>query len=505
MRWAAAVLVCVLQATAAAAPGSGLRFRVSDAATGGPLPCQLVYTATPGTGTPRLALVGHNVGRRIGDAVVANNRIFSATGSGAVPIPPGTYDLWIGRGPEWTLVWRRIRVTAGAETAVDTALEHVVDTGAWASADFHVHATPSGDSVTSLEARALQAASVGLDVLFSSDHNRVTDYGATIAGRGLGPWLGSGRGYELTTQWWGHLGVFPLPASAAGKHHDDLGAPGPSARRMIEQLRAQMPDLVVMVNHPLSLSDSYFRNGGLQLDEQRGRPGFTFDFDGFELINGYNPGNYREVPALMRLWFDLIEQGHLAAAVGNSDSHDLSSARGLAGYPRNWISVDDDHPDRVTPADIARGIKARHVMTSTGPFLQVSAAGKIAGDLVPAEGGRVSVSIDVQAAPWVSVARVTVFVDGAPAAVYSVAPSREVHRFHVDHEVTATRDAYVVVRVDGDRPLPPIAGEARAPIPSLAVANPLFLDVDGNGRFDPAHRRPISPVARSGRRPLKPG
>ncbi len=488
-------LVCAVEGSAAA---QALRFQVTNAAGGGPVPCQLVYVAHRGTG--RAALVDGNRGRRVGDSVIANNRIFSATGSGRVPLPPGSYDLWIGRGPEWTLEYRQIQVVRGADTVVEARLDHVVDTGAWVSADFHVHAAPSGDSVTSLDARAVQAAAVGLDVLSSGDHNKITDYGPAIGARALDRWLAAVRGYELTTQRWGHFSVFPLPASAAGKAHVDLPVPGPSANGFFRQLRALDPEMVVIVNHPLSHDDSYFRNGGLDLEYQRGRPGFSFDFDAIEILNGYNWGNYKQLPRHLRLWFDLLDQGYLVAGVGSSDSHDLRSNRGLAGYPRTWLMVPDDRPDGVTTAMISRALKAGHATASTGPFLQIALDGKVSGDVVTLRDGRGRLSIDVQAAPWVSVARVTVFVDGQVTKVYPVAPSRAVRRFQIDHQLELTRDAHIVVQADGDRPLPPIAGEPGAPIPSVAVANPIFIDVDGNGRFDPSRRRPQSAVARWGRK-----
>jgi hypothetical protein len=354
--------------------------------------------------------------------------------------------------------------------------------------------------VIPLDARAVQAAAVGLDFLSSGDHNHITDYGPTIAARKLSDWLASGRGYELTTQRWGHFSVFPLPATAAGRRHHELPVRGPSAQRFFAGLRAIDPDMVVMVNHPLSRQDSYFRNGGLDLELARGRAGFSFAFDAMEILNGYEPGNYRQLNGHLRLWFDLLDHGHMVTAVGNSDSHELRSRRGLAGYPRNWVQVDDDRPAALTGAHIARGVKSRRVVTSTGPFLWVGLERGMAGDLVRLPGGRGRLVILVQAAPWVSVARVVVYVDGGLDRLYQVPASREVTRFHVAHELALARDAHVVVRVDGDRPLPPIAGDADAPIPSMAVANPIYVDVDGNGRFDPSRRRPLSPVARSGTR-----
>jgi len=472
-----------------------LAFRVHDAATGDTMPCELVLVAAPRTRP--LVLRKRNPGRFFGDAVLAGSRVFSASGSGRVPVPPGTYDVWVGRGPEWTAERRRIELHRGETASIEVDLAHVVDTSGWVSTDFHVHAAPSRDSVIPLDGRAMQAAAVGLDFLIGGDHNHVTDYGPVIARRSLGAWLGHGLGYELTTQRWGHFGVFPLPAAAAGKMHDKLPIRGPGAGQFFEQLRAWEPDAIVIVHHPLSLTDSYFRVGGLDLAHHRGRRGFSFGFDAVEIVNGYSSSNYRQLRDTLRLWFDLIDQGYRVTGVGDSDSHDLRARRGLAGFPRTWVQVADDRPAEVTPGAIAAGVKAGHALVSTGPFVRVSIGEAVAGDLVRARGGRVRLAIDVQAAPWVPVARVSVYVDGRLDRTYPVAPTTGVTRFRAEHPLALARDAYVVVVVEGDRPLPPLAGEPHSEIPALAVTNPIYLDVDGNGVFDPSMRRPLSPVSRS--------
>jgi hypothetical protein len=43
----------------------------------------------------------------------------------------------------------------------------------------------------------------------------------------------------------------------------------------------------------------------------------------------------------------------------------------------------------------------------------------------------------------------------------------------------------VVVRVDGDQPLAPIVGDlTRFDVRPFALTNPIFFDVDGNGKYD---------------------
>ena len=64
------------------------------------------------------------------------------------------------------------------------------------------------------------------------------------------------------------------------------------------------------------------------------------------------------------------------------------------------------------------------------------------------------------------------------------APAGAVERFHEKLEVQTPTDGYVVVRVDGDKPLTPVVGDGKtfAAYP-FALTNPVFLDVDGDGKY----------------------
>ena len=78
------------------------------------------------------------------------------------------------------------------------------------------------------------------------------------------------------------------------------------------------------------------------------------------------------------------------------------------------------------------------------------------------------------------------YLDGNEVKRWKVARGTDPVRFHDSWPVTDTRDAWAVVRVDGDEPLAPVVGDRkRFDVRPLALTNPVFLDVDGNGRFDP--------------------
>jgi len=79
-------------------------------------------------------------------AIAAYNRVFSASGDGAVRVPPGSYDVYVSRGLEWDVaVVRRLKITPEARISCPVAPRDQL--AGWYSADFHVHAAPSPDSI----------------------------------------------------------------------------------------------------------------------------------------------------------------------------------------------------------------------------------------------------------------------------------------------------------------------------------------------------------------------
>jgi hypothetical protein len=89
----------------------------------------------------------------------------------------------------------------------------------------------------------------------------------------------------------------------------------------------------------------------------------------------------------------------------------------------------------------------------------------------------------------VSVSTVTLYVDGKEAHRWTVPPGEAPSRFHERFDVNVAHDSWIVVRVDGDKPLAPVVGDrVRYDVRPLALTNPVFLDVDGNGKYDPPQR-----------------
>jgi hypothetical protein len=316
-------------------------------------------------------------------------------------------------------------------------------------------------------------------------------------------------------------GSFPWFRRTPQELFDDLRAHG----------KYSPEDTVVQVNHPRDAIQGYFNAYGVTGDELTGvlsvdAPGksgtfspsgagfgpgtFSLDFDAIEILTGKRfdllhtfhvpdpnpepctgpsprpvcklaPGvvvrdstGLVAYPGAAEDWEHLLDLNRRVTAVGNSDSHKLLD--GEAGYPRNLIDVGHDVSSAraLDDREVARAIKAGRVQVTTGPELTLTAvtpAGEVpVGSLVrPDAAGKVQLHVVVQAAPWVDVSRVLLFVPG-PAGCFrgdacsriqlTVPPSfgNEVRRLDtvVPVSVPAGRDSWIAAEAWGDKSLWPV-------------------------------------------------
>lgn len=301
-----------------------LAFEIRDAETGLLIPGKLTVLGARGTPGPRWTRT--DLPREEAGLILAYDRVFSTTGTGTVPLPPGSYDVYVSRGLEWDLfVLRGVRVVKGGRATVRATLRHVVDTPGWLSGDFHVHAAMSSDSRVPMMARVFEFVAEGIDMIVSTDHNVVADYAPFIQEAGVASLLTSARGDEITTSAWRHFGAFPLQQELAEAGHGAIPAGGNPAE-LFSRVRARSPGAVIDVHHPrLNDTIGYFTMGGLDSRSDRAtRRGFSFDFDAVEVLNGYQDPDRKSVDQTIADWFSLIDHGPVVTCTGNSDTHHLT-------------------------------------------------------------------------------------------------------------------------------------------------------------------------------------
>jgi hypothetical protein len=465
------------------AADAGLAYDVRDTKTGKPIPCKLTFVGVDGTRDPEFTRV--DIARQEGDgAIAAFNRVMSLTGVGVAHVPLGTYDVTVSRGPEWEIsTTRKLKLTARGAT-ITASLAHVVETPGWLSADFHVHAARSSDSRVPMYDRIFEFVADDVQMIVATDHNVISDYEPYIKELDAGRYITSAIGDELTTNGWGHFGAFPLPRDIERAGEGAVLVHGRKPDDFFKDVRRDAPGAIIDVHHPrIDAEIGYFDLG--QFDprsDHAGRAGFSWDFDALEVMNGYQDPVRRSVDRVVDDWFALLNHDHLVTATGNSDSHHLTF--NIGGYPRNYVKVREDRPERIDPKEIATAIKGHHAFFTTGPFVSLVVNGGTIGDLVPARGGKAHAEVTVQAAPWVSVNRVTLYLNGAEAKRWTVPPGTDVVRLKETLDLSTPRDGYVVVRVDGDRSMSPVVGDGKTfTAYPFALTNPVFLDVDGDGKY----------------------
>jgi hypothetical protein len=442
-----------------------------------------------------------------------------------VALPPGRYRLTATRGLEWGLASIEVDLPApGDELRVPPfELARAVELPGTTSADLHVHAQASDDSGVTHEARIRSFLAEDIDWIVATDHDHLGWYEPALAALGARGRLRVIQGVEVTssaplpTAPWtlGHHNAWPI---AYRPHAPHQGAPPsqlPSLAELYASLRSEYGARVVQMNHPLGAEAGFDRgaflthlgaagepyDASLPLDAEPNRlllevasDGTTraIDFDAIEVMNGRKWDQYLRT---REVWYSLLRQGVRRSATGNSDTHGPDE---IAGYPRNYLTA----LPSADPAQLDAALVAGRSFFTTGPLLlRFTANGAGMGDTLTAPGGRVQVEFSVAAAPWVPVQELRLLVDGRVARRFSAdaQASPGPLRFERVVELSLLRDAFLTL--EAGAPLVGTAAEkaledagpyARAVAPgfvSQLVANPIWIDVDGDGRVSPSARR----------------
>ncbi len=451
-----------------------------------PIPARLTFL--PIGDTPRVQFTTVDIGKDENGGVAAFDRVFVLRGEAEIRIAAGTYDIWVSHGMEWDTTRERVVVKAGGSVEMTAKLHHVIETPGWISGDFHVHAAPSMDSRVPLRDRVHQFVADGVDLLVSTDHNVVADYGPVITELGVGDLLASATGDEITSLPWGHFGAFPLPIDDTEVGHGAPATGRHSARQIFADVRTKAPHALIDVHHPRLENGGigYFHLAGL--DERTGqakKSGFSFDFDAIEVLNGYQDPDRTTLDRVIGDWVAFLDAGLHVAATGNSDSHHMTF--NLGGFPRNYVVMPDGPLAQLDVQKVAAQVKAGCSYLTTGPILDITIGGRHIGQTVTLKGGDVPIKLVVRAAPWITVTRVTVLgPGGAVLAERDVPAATTIIRFDDTIHAHLARDGYVIVRVDGDRPMAPnIGDESSFKVYPFALANPVWVDVDGDGKSSP--------------------
>lgn len=469
----------------------------------------------------------------------------------AIELPAGDYTVWVSRGAEWSLEKHDVSLAEGATENIEAKLEHVVDTTGWMSGDLHVHAISSPDSVIGNVDRLVSFMAEGTDVLVSTDHELIIDFAPVLASIPNGDkFITTITGLELTTFDYGHYNSFPLVRDDSMRNGGapDWGNgndPGMTPGEIMETLHAFPGEQVVQLNHARGVL-GVFSSIGLDTRTlwtrvnpaaHRIRPVepdavtgdtrlFDDNFTAIEIMNGHAVADFN---VLAKDWFALLNRGLKRTGTAVSDTH---TRHGNSGIPRTYVKVGEDDPKKLDVSKFVSGINNHQAIGTNGPFLVVEAkAGSAtagAGDSIASSDGKVTYKVEVRVPDWMDVSEALVFVntkgtetdgrsdpdgDSLPdpharaaltfdqVAVGTSFMKKAVASFDLE----LTEDSWIVVVVQGGNDMYPVVGTGG--VVPRAFANPLFVDVGGNGWTPPvsieAERARIGKIAKSEGSPLR--
>ncbi|MDB5388178.1 MAG: hypothetical protein JWM11_3824 [Planctomycetaceae bacterium] len=467
--------------------------RITDA-DGKPIPCKVEFKAKPGTPQP-------DFGPATGSFAVKNLR-YAPLGSFEQTLLPGEYDVVISHGPEYDALFVPLKVTGGKTAELAGKLIRSVDTKGWISSDFHSHSSPSGDNTSSQTGRVLNHVCEHLEFVPCTEHNRIDTYQPLINELGVGSFVSTVSGIELTglPLPLNHQNAFPMLMRL---HTQDGGGPLPDAdpATQIERLALwdKRSEKLVQVNHPDLGWMFYDKDGNGESDAgfERMRAHINvLEVHPIDCILKLAPQTQRngmEFNNTMFNWLQLLNQGLRIPGVVNTDAHDNYHG---TGWLRNFIQSTTDDPAAIQPLDVVRAANQGRLVMSNGPFMEVrlNEMGQdyviTAGQDLAALSGKLSLKVKIQTPNWFDIDRVFVLVNGRSDE--SLNFTREKHperfqtkgavRFDQTLQITLTRDSHLIVVATGEKSsLERIYSSDSGKVHPVAVSNPMFVDIDSAG------------------------
>jgi hypothetical protein len=406
-----------------------------------------------------------------------------------VRLPVGAYLIYASRGPEYTMDSKIVEIFQDMKEELTFHIDKVIQQEHLISVDPHMH-TIYSDGRMGIAERIKSVVAEGVDVAVSTDHNYVNDYRPTLIKLGLDRHLATVVGNEVTRGGVIHYNTYPLLVREDEENNGAIYPHREEASFLFLASREKDPQALLQVNHPRSGSIGYFNNYDLDPeDASSARENFDLNFDVLEVMNGPYPYNSNEQS--ITDWLNLLCQGYYFPIVGSSDSHTIDKDE--PGYSRTYVFYKGGRGRDLDVPSLIQAIKKGHTFASNGPVVDFKIDGEhIPGDSLTAKDGKVDIELKVESAPWVSVDEVRLIINGKRKIVFPVQESKDpVLKFQEKISLPLMEDSYLAAEVLGKRSLFPVhQSRARyglhenAALP-YALTNPVFVDVDGNGKFDP--------------------
>ncbi len=426
--------------------------------------------------------------------------LYTSTGHAVAELPVGDYVVYASRGMEWSRAKVNLHLAGERpQTFIQTVelkLVHEVDTPGFVAADTHIHTlTHSGHGDSSVEERQITLAGEGVELAIATDHNHNIDYRPTQKRMGLSAYYTPVVGNEVTTPI-GHFNAFPLNSKDSVPLYDSS-----DLKALLASMRSKGARTVIL-NHPRWPEGDKAPFNTIGLDSRTGfwKGPWASGYDAMELVN--SDTEEKDPLQLYRDWFSLMNKGDKVVSVGSSDSHAVGV---VVGQGRTYVRSKVSDVSRLDINECSDNIARGHSSVSMGMFADLTHGGKsVMGRLLGVdEGNRLPRDLALRfAAPsWVDSQRFMIFVNGQQVL------SADLKRSGGENFL----DAHIPLGTGLDLPdhdywLVAVALGAKVTEPfwplrndyTLASTNPIFVDVDGDGKFSCAREIAEQLLAKSG-------
>jgi len=446
-------------------------------------------------------------------------------------VEPGDLDVVVTRGPEYSLYREPMVLAAGETRRLEVTLDRVVDTRGFLSGDFHVHAAAGPDCALSYAKRVRNMLAEGVDVIVATDHAFVSNYWPAIRSLGVEGEIATIAGQEITTFGHGHFGAFPLPRTPA-PNGGAVNWVGKDPVQLAEEVLALSPQAVFQVMHPRAIPapgniSNYFTTIDLLFDEDGPFTGpLALDPAAVRLppearwlsplFNAMEVMTYGNVQGLSD-WFNFLNAGWRLTATGNSDTHTRWVE--ASGYARNLVRVGEGNDDlrAFDEGVFLRAVRQGKNNPLLGAFVDLTLRtadglrqARVGETLDASPSGEIHLEVRVQSPTWLVTDRLAVYENGLPIYRITATPTqvpgesggtRNEFRTVLAHR--AVRDAHYTASATGSQSLYPLlpynwespqkitleqirAGTLPGTIAPFSLANPVWVDADGDGLVTPS-------------------
>ncbi len=422
----------------------------------------------------------------------AGNLYFSNSSEFEIPVTPGTYEIAFSHGPEYDVVLKTVQLQRGETAGLEVQMKRSYSTPGWIVADMHNHTTGSGDTNAETGGRVINLAASGIEFAPATEHNRISTFTGVIEELGLERFIASSPGVELSGRPGpgdiNHQNGFPVKIQDGKRGY---GAPKTDKDPYVQMKRLFDYDngkfKLMQQNHP-NIGKLYFDKdqdgvkdqgfGTAPITHAMEISGGMVDFP--KVLSGERTRS-RLLP-----WLQMLNLGYRIYATANSDAHVVGHG---SGSVFSYIRTKNDKPEKIDDEEIAHQVKDGHVVISNGPFLDVRINGALPGDEIKAANGQVAVNVRVLVSNWCPVNTVQVVVNGragqsliftkeANPGLFGEGPNA----FEKEIAVSLEGDAHLIVIAYGKgETVGKVQGSAMRNAIPIAMSNPVFVDVDGNG------------------------